>query len=984
MENDAQLIHKVLSGDDEAFTTLVRKHQKSVHALAWRRIGDFHFAEEIAQDTFLRAYKGLPKLKNPSQFSGWLYVITDRLCKSWLKKNKSLITLVEDIPMVESQRISYECYALDEQEKAAKVSRQKLVQQLLAKLPESERTVMTLYYLGEMTTKEIGKFLGVSVNTITSRLQRGRKRLQQKEELLVQEILGGVHLSDSLTENIARKIADVKLTPSPTGKPLLPWIAFGAAAVLVTVLLLGLSNQYLLRFQHPYSFEAESEPTVEIIDAPVVLNSEAKPAVRNQAGRAAATDRNGDDGVQVSASVLAANAEDELLRFSESQWMPTSGPGSGAVFDVFATSGGTVYAFSQAGIYKLASNATAWVPVAIDVPSRTSRVPMAEHNGVLYLVSKDTVFTSPDDGETWRAFCDRPAGDAIEFVITGEAEASLTMYLAFEKRGIFRSTDAGEQWVLFNDGLMDRTISKLAAIGNTVFAGTDSGLYRLNVGIWERLLVDVSGSIYSLAISEDNLYVSTGPDFRTLQQIGSKPGRIDQAMYDNNSSYSKVFHSTDLGTSWIEITPTDGSRPIIAPFGISLLVVGRTILAQAGPQYRSRDDGQTWINLGFGAHSSILNTFPSAAVNEDTFCKAGLSGIHRTTDGGESWHLFMDGMVGTGIQDLVAINNRLYVHTEEGIAQSTDGGESWWDVGINDNSANPKPVKAQHARLNFSAGSRLTVVGNVLYVMSPEEDGLRVFRLSTDGNALTPVQAIPAFEVDVQSIELWADSEAAQQVHSSEGPKKVNDFYGSFRKEHERIGAFVVSGETFYTEYQRKLFKWQPGNAAWKDTGLADTGEQPDGDLRCGFRLAVSGETVYVGKRSGKLFQSLDSGNSWRDITPNLPLRFTCFKAIVFAGSTVYIATDAGVLASQSGMHWRVIADDVVIDRFAVDGSTVYGAGDTGVYRLEVDDKWAQISPVVPGKVLSLIVDRDRLYVATERRGIFHISLEEDDYLVNH
>ena len=43
-----------------------------------------------------------------------------------------------------------------------------------------------------------------------------------------------------------------------------------------------------------------------------------------------------------------------------------------------------------------------------------------------------------------------------------------------------------------------------------------------------------------------------------------------------------------------------------------------------------------------------------------------------------------------------------------------------------------------------------------------------------------------------------------------------------------------------------------------------------------------------------------------------------------------------------------------------------------------------QISPVVPGKVLSLVVDRNKLYVATERRGIFHISLEEDDYLVNH
>ena len=300
MENDAQLIYKVLAGDDEAFTALVRKHQQSVHALAWRRINDFQFAEEIMQDTFLQAYKKLSTLKNPSQFSGWLYVITNRLCNKWLLKNKSAVKSLEDVSMVEIENMFYERYVSEQNEAEARTHRHKLVRKLLDKLPESERTVMTLYYLGEMTTKEISKFLGVSVNTITSRLQRARKRLQQEEELLVQETLGGVQLPDSLTENIARKVSDVKLTPAPTGKPLLPWMAFGAAAVLVTVLLLGLSNQYLVRFQQPYSFEAESEWTIEIIDAPIVLNSDAKPAVRNQAGRAAATDRNGGDGVQVS------------------------------------------------------------------------------------------------------------------------------------------------------------------------------------------------------------------------------------------------------------------------------------------------------------------------------------------------------------------------------------------------------------------------------------------------------------------------------------------------------------------------------------------------------------------------------------------------------------------------------------------------------------------------------------------------------------
>ena len=981
MENDAQLIYRVLSGDDEAFTTLVRKHQKGVHALAWRRIGDFHFAEEIAQDTFLRAYKGLPKLKDPRQFSGWLYVITNRLCNSWIEKNKSIIKSVEDVPVAEIQRMSYERYASDEQEKEAKMVRQKLVRQLLAKLPESERTVMTLFYLGEMTTKEISKFLGVSVNTITSRLQRARKRLQQKEELLVQEILGGIHLPDSLTENVARKIADVKLTPAPTGKPLLPWIAFGTAAVLVTMLLLGLSHQYLVRFQQPYSFEAESERTVEIIDAPVVLNSEVKPAVRNQAGRAAATDRDGDDGVQVSASVLAANAENASVRLSESQWMPTFGPAGGSVFDVFATSGGTVYAFSQAGTYKLVENATAWVPVAVDVPTGTLQVPMAEHDGVLYLVSKDTVLTSTDDGETWNAFCTRPEGNAVGFVIMNKAKkAGITMYIALDNNGIFRSTDTGEQWEHLSDGLIDRTISRMAGIGDTVFAGTDSGLYRLNAGVWERLLVDVPGSIYALVVSEDNLYVSTGPDFRTLQQIESKPGRRVQAIYNNNSSLSRAFHSADFGASWTEITPTGGSHPIIAPFGINLGVAGKTILAQGVTQFRSRDGGQTWGDLGFETDSLIQNAFLSVAVNENTFYKIGTFGIHRTTDGGESWHLFMDGMVGTGVLNLVGIHNRLYVHTEEGIAQSTDGGQSWTDVEINNSEVKSKSVKEGYARLNFSAGSRLTIAGNILYVITPEKDNLSVFRSAVDGNGLIPVQGVPVFDVDVPFI----NNEEAAQVHVSDGLEKVDDLHPWFPKRHEQIGAFVVNGKTFYTEYKRKLFKWQPGDLNWKDTGVVDTGEQPHGDSKCGFRLAVSGETVYVGKRNGRLLQSLDAGSSWKDITPNLPFQFTCFKEIVFAGSTVYIATDAGVLASQTGMHWRVIADDVVIDRFAVEGSTVYGTGDTDVYRLDVDDKWEQISPVVPGKVRSLVVDRDRLYVVTERRGIFHISLEKNKYLVNH
>ena len=79
--------------------------------------------------------------------------------------------------MAEIGNASYKRYVSDQQQTETAEDRHELVKRLLAKLPESERTVVTLYYLGEMTAKDIGKFLGVSVNTVKSRLRRGRKRL---------------------------------------------------------------------------------------------------------------------------------------------------------------------------------------------------------------------------------------------------------------------------------------------------------------------------------------------------------------------------------------------------------------------------------------------------------------------------------------------------------------------------------------------------------------------------------------------------------------------------------------------------------------------------------------------------------------------------------------------------------------------------------------------------------------------------------------
>ena len=214
-EDDVQLIQRTLSGDDTAFGILLQRYQKSVHALVWRKIEDFHTAEDITQDTFLQAYKKLSTLKNHNQFAGWLYVIADRLCIDWSRKRRLTTQSLEDTPVEEIERASYIHHVSKQREVERTKRRRELVKKLLAKLPESERTVVTLYYLGEMTTREIGKFLGVSVGTIKSRLRRGRKRLQEDEELMIQEVLGGVQIPASLSQNVMRQITDMPPTPTP-------------------------------------------------------------------------------------------------------------------------------------------------------------------------------------------------------------------------------------------------------------------------------------------------------------------------------------------------------------------------------------------------------------------------------------------------------------------------------------------------------------------------------------------------------------------------------------------------------------------------------------------------------------------------------------------------------------------------------------------------------------------------------------------------
>ena len=186
--DDVVLIQRILNGDQNAFASLFRKYQQQLHTFAWRKTGDSQIAEDIVQETFLQVYQKLNTLEDPTQFARWVHQIAHRRCIAWLRKNRIQTEPLEETDTSEIEAEAYSQYLATEQAKTTVEAQRDLVEQLLAKLKERDREVIILHYFEEMSSPEIGESLGVSENTIKSRLHRAKQQLR-KYEFMIQEAL---------------------------------------------------------------------------------------------------------------------------------------------------------------------------------------------------------------------------------------------------------------------------------------------------------------------------------------------------------------------------------------------------------------------------------------------------------------------------------------------------------------------------------------------------------------------------------------------------------------------------------------------------------------------------------------------------------------------------------------------------------------------------------------------------------------------------
>ncbi len=1018
--NDSELIQRTLDGDQTAFTELVEKYQKGIHALAWRKIGDFHIAQEITQDAFLRAYERLRTLKDHNLFPGWIYVIASNLCTDWYRKKRLPIQSIETTDITEIDQVSHSQYMVEKRDIETTETLREVVQKLLQKLPESERTVMTLHYLGEMTCETISKMIGVSLNTVKSRLNRARNRLK-KEEATIRENLSSFQLPTQLTENIMKEISRTNPVVPSGSKPLLPWVLSAASAILV-LFLIGIGIQHLSLSFLPYDLDSESVLMVEIVETPTNIEQEIKPEQRNQLGNTDIPSNNQGIGekTDTSQNVNLTNIFQTIEtaeQLSTEWWTQFDSPESVKVPTLFATKSNDLYALTQIGLYRMTDENQKWDLINNSLPTSEDTTPMVEHNDTLYIVTDDEILASEDKGKTWTPLGTYPKGHAIGVVVKDNTADSIAIYLAL-LQGIFYSDDRCVSWSSLNKGLADRRIYTITSAEKVLFAGTDKGLFRINMkpyfeespdksGVWEQLPVAESQSIHAIAVVGHRIYIVAGR-LRILSDISIM--ETLKTVLSGQPLWT-VFRSIDKGYSWTDITPKNGFEKNQRSATLTIAAAGKTVLLIGQDTLRSTDEGNTWMPVDEAArlvHPSgqrviaALNVkSPSGTANQDQstsmnhqFYTGDSNGIRRSTDDGYTWNRFNSGLGGK-IQNLIAFNNKIYAIANKKLVTSTNNGQSWQAIPVNSDDMTMtfynKKVPLNKSRIQSIARiQQLVLADGNLYAKGLIALQPNFFRLDAQNDTLIPIQGVPT----LGGTNLIATfMEAVQTSVENDGENTRNLQSKFFKMGANILGTFAISGNTLFVEHQRKLlilrhFSRENDEAGWHDPNIKDTRDLANLTSLNRFTLGVSGDTVYVGKPDGVLLCSVDRGRNWNTVL--LPISVVSFKQIFITDEAVLIATDKGALHSNDGTEWNIITDldgqQLIFDRFTTDNTTLYAVSSSkntqgGVYRLtSADNTWERITPEIPDTATSVAVAGQTLYVGTENGGLQLIGLGDLSY----
>ncbi|MEO0185101.1 MAG: sigma-70 family RNA polymerase sigma factor [candidate division WOR-3 bacterium] len=155
--SDEELVHLVRMGEIEPFDELVRRHEIKIHSLCYKMLKNYDDAKDMAQETFLKAYRNIKSFDGRSKFTTWLYRIAVNNCINFMKKEHPTEEIKDEILDIPKE---------DPAERFKKKKLKEAVYNAIAKLPEVQKSVFTLRALEELPYQEISTILKKPVNTV--------------------------------------------------------------------------------------------------------------------------------------------------------------------------------------------------------------------------------------------------------------------------------------------------------------------------------------------------------------------------------------------------------------------------------------------------------------------------------------------------------------------------------------------------------------------------------------------------------------------------------------------------------------------------------------------------------------------------------------------------------------------------------------------------------------------------------------------------
>jgi RNA polymerase sigma-70 factor (ECF subfamily) len=181
--SDEELMMKCRNGDMSAFELLVMRYKDLIINFIYRSIGDYHRAEELSQETFLRVFKSASRYEPKCQFKNWIYLIATNLCRNEIRNRQRRNTVFFDDLVPEDEDVNYSSLMMDVRnlpdELYEKKEQHLMIQQAINRLPENQRTALLLVTYQNMRYEEIAEVLDCSVSAVKSLIHRARQTMKK-------------------------------------------------------------------------------------------------------------------------------------------------------------------------------------------------------------------------------------------------------------------------------------------------------------------------------------------------------------------------------------------------------------------------------------------------------------------------------------------------------------------------------------------------------------------------------------------------------------------------------------------------------------------------------------------------------------------------------------------------------------------------------------------------------------------------------------